>query len=116
MQTRSRREEVGIMKSFGATSAGVVGLFVSEGLVLATVAVTAGSVIYLQYALHEGFFLPDNGNCSQFVHYWYENFKLHFAVIMSMVWLLTALVVSVGICIPAWGISRKSPTDSLHDE
>lgn len=116
MQTRSRREEVGIMKSFGATSAGIVGLFVSEGLVLATVAVTAGSVIYLQYALHEGFFLPDNGNCSQFVHYWYENFKLHFAVIMSMVWLLTALVVSVGICIPAWGISRKSPTDSLHDE
>ena len=56
---------------------------------------------------------------------WYDEFsfvcvspeaQIHFAVIMAIVWLLTAFVVSIGISIPAWGISRMAPTEALHEE
>ena len=116
MQTRSRCEEIGIMKSFGATSGKVIRLFLTEGLILTTVAVLAGSLIYMQYALHEGFYIPERFNQGDLAHYWYESFKAHFAVIMAIVWLLTAFVVSIGISIPAWGISRMAPTEALHEE
>ena len=79
-------------------------------------AVLAGSLIYMQYALHEGLFIPERFNQGDLVYYWYESFKAHFAVIMAIVWLLTAFVVSIGISIPAWGISRMAPTEALHEE
>ena len=116
MQTRSRREEIGIMKSFGATSGKVIRLFLAEGFVLATVAVLVGSLIYLQYAMRKGLFMPEALHVGLSTHYWYEDFKLHFAVIMGLVWLLTIFVVSIGIYVPARGLSRISATDALHDE
>lgn len=116
MQTRSRREEIGIMKSFGATSGKVIRLFLAEGIVLATVAVIVGSLIYLQYAMRKGLFMPEALHVGLSTHYWYEDFKLHFAVIMGLVWLLTIFVVSIGIYVPARGLSRISATDALHDE
>ncbi len=116
MQTRSRREEIGIMKSFGATSNKVIRLFLAEGFVLAAVAVLAGSLIYLQYAFREGLFMPEALSVGLSTHYWYEDFKIHFAVIMGVVWMLTVLVVSIGIYVPARSLSRISATDALHDE
>lgn len=116
MQTRSRREEIGIMKSFGATSGKVIRLFLAEGFVLATVAVLVGSLIYLQYAMRKGLFMPEALHVGLSTHYWYEDFKLHFAVIMGLVWLLTIFVVCIGIYVPARGLSRISATDALHDE
>lgn len=116
MQTRSRREEIGIMKSFGATSDKVIRLFLAEGFVLATAAVLAGSLIYLQYAIRNGLFMPEALSVGLSTHYWYEDFKIHFTVIMGVVWMLTVLVVSIGIYVPARSLSRISATDALHDE
>lgn len=116
MQTRARREEIGILKSFGATSGRMVRLFLLEGWILTTVSVFLGAVIYLQYALHTGLYQPENTCFSPFVHYWYEPFKLHYLIVTAVVWLLMVLIVSFGIYVPVKGISRIAPADALHEE
>lgn len=116
MQMRARREEIGILKSFGATSGQTIRLFLFEGLILTTVSVLLGAVIYLQYALHTGLYLPEMKYCSPFVHYWFESFKLHYLIVSAVVWLLMVLIVSFGIYVPVRGISRIAPTEALHEE
>ena len=116
MQTRSRCEEIGILKSFGATSGRILCLFLFEGLGLVTVAVLLGCVIYLQYAMHSGLYMPQNLCCSPYVHYWFESFKEHFLIVSGVVWLLMMLIVSFGIYVPMRGISRIAPTEALHEE
>ena len=54
LQTRTRREEVGVMLSFGATRSDIVRLLMGEGTVLTVVASLTGFLLYLQYALKEG--------------------------------------------------------------
>ena len=116
MQTRSRCEEIGILKSFGATSGRILRLFLFEGLGLVTVAVLLGCVIYLQYALKSGLYMPQNLCCSPYVHYWFESFKEHFLIVSGVVWLLLMMIVSFGIYVPMRGISRIAPTEALHEE
>lgn len=116
MQMRARREEIGILKSFGATSGRTIRLFLSEGLILTTVAVFLGAAVYLQYASHAGLFQPDMNYCSPFVHYWFESFKLHFLIVSAVVWLLMALMTGFGIYVPVRGISRIAPADALREE
>ena len=122
MQTRSRCEEIGILKSFGATSGRILRLFLFEGLGLVTVAVLLGCVIYLQYAMHSGLYFPKDVYLSQdlfgspYVHYWFESFKEHFLIVSGVVWLLMVLIVSFGIYVPMRGISRIAPTEALHEE
>lgn len=116
MQMRARREEIGILKSFGATSGRTIRLLLSEGLILTTVAVFLGAAVYLQYASHAGLFQPDMNYCSPFVHYWFESFKLHFLIVSAVVWLLMALMTGFGIYVPVRGISRIAPADALHEE
>lgn len=122
MQTRSRCEEIGILKSFGATSGRTLRLFLFEGIGLVTVAVLLGCVIYLQYALHSGLYFPQDVYfsqetcCSPYVRYWYESFRQHFLIVSGVVWLLMVLIVSFGIYVPMRGISRITPTEALHEE
>ena len=117
MQTDSRREEIGIMKSFGATSARIVRILITEGIILATIAVMAGCFIYLQYALKEGLYISD-ANLRELLsgRYWFEDFATHFAIVSFITWAIVVIVVCIGIYIPASHISRITPTDALRDE
>jgi putative ABC transport system permease protein len=54
MQTRTRREEVGVMLSYGATPHRIRLLLLGEGTALTTLATFIGCFIYLQYAFSEG--------------------------------------------------------------
>lgn len=117
MQTDSRREEIGIMKSFGATSAHIIRILITEGIILATAAVMAGCFIYLQYALKEGLYISD-ANLRELLsgRYWFEDFATHFAIVSFITWAIVVIVVCIGIYIPASRISRITPTDALRDE
>ena len=121
MQTDSRREEIGVMKSFGATSGYIMRMLITEGLILTTVAVLLGCFIYLQYAMKAGLYTPADafgGNLPGLLagRYWFEHFTTHFLVVSLATWFVMAVVACTGICIPARNISRIMPTDALHDE
>lgn len=114
MQTRTRREEVGVMLSFGATPHRIRLLLLGEGTALTTLATFIGCFIYLQYAFSEG--LNMGNSLAEVVIDWIDNFGLHFFFVSLMVYVILLLVVWIGIYIPARRISSISPTEALRDE
>ena len=115
MQTRTRREEVGVMLSYGATPHRIRLLLLGEGTALTTLATFIGCFIYLQYAFSEG--LNTGSSLMEAVTpSWVDNFGLHFFLVSLMVYVILQLVVWIGIYIPARRISSISPTEALRDE
>ena len=115
MQTRTRREEVGVMLSYGATPQRSRLLLLGEGTALTTLATFIGCFIYLQYAFSEG--LNTGSSLMEAVTPgWVDNFGLHFFFVSLMVYVILLLVVWIGIYIPAHRISSISPTEALRDE
>lgn len=115
MQTRTRREEVGVMLSYGATPHRIRLLLLGEGTALTTLATFIGCFIYLQYAFSEG--LNAGSSLMEAVTpSWVDNFGLHFFFVSLMVYVILLLVVWIGIYIPARRISSISPTEALRDE
>lgn len=116
MQTRSRREEVGVMKSFGARSGYIIRLLLGEGVVLTTLATIVGCCLYLQYALNEGLYTNMWNKSEILPVYWVNIFPLHFLGVSFIVWIILLAVVSLGIYIPARSIGHITPLDALRDE
>ena len=115
MQTRVRREEVGVMLSFGATPRHIIRLLMGEGVVLTTFAVFIGCLLYLQYAIKEGLYVGNSWMNSP-DKYWVSEFTPHFLILSVLVYLVLLAVVLIGIYIPARRISRIPPTEALRDE
>lgn len=115
LQTRTRREEVGVILSFGGTPRDIVRLLMGEGAVMTFIAVLVGCLLYLQYALKEGLEKGQNWVDTTEV-YWVTDFTQHFLVVSLIVFVIMLVVVLVGICIPARRISRIPPTEALRDE
>ena len=117
LQTRTRREEVGIMLSFGATPGRIVRQLMGEGMLLTFCASAIGSLLYLGYAWNEGF---SNGTSESYMDtvstYWVESFAGHFGVVAVIILLILWAVVLLGIYLPARNISRVPPTEALRDE
>lgn len=115
LQTRKRSEEAGVMRSFGATPSGIVRMLLGEGAVLCTVAFLLGCFAYFQYAIKEG--LSNGANWGEVMtDDWVSHFSTHFMGVSLIVYALLLVVVSIGIYIPARGISRVNPVDALRDE
>ncbi len=115
LQTRTRREEVGVILSFGGTPRDIIRLLMGEGAVMTLVATLVGCLLYLQYALKEGLEKAQNWVDSTEV-YWVTDFTQHFLIVSLIVFFIMLVVVLVGIYIPARRISRIPPTEALRDE
>lgn len=115
LQTRTRREEVGVIRSFGGTPGYIVRMLMGEGAILTCVAALTGCLIYLQYALKEGLEKGSNWMAST-EEYWVTDFTQHFFIVSFIVFFVMLVVVLIGIYIPARKISRIPPTEALRDE
>lgn len=114
LQTKQRYEEVGIMRSFGATGRRIVMQIMMEGFLLTTAAVMVGCLAYLQYVRNESLYLGRNLINPRMD--WVGDFGIHFLVVSSIVYLIMLIVVGIGIYIPAYGISRVAPVDALRSD
>ena len=115
LQTRTRREEVGVLLSFGGTRGYIVRLLMGEGVVLTTVAVLVACFLYLLYALSEGLYAGMTWMEGS-PEYWVSDFAWHFFGMSVLIYLVLLSVVLAGIYIPARSISRVPPTEALRDE
>lgn len=115
VQTRTRREEVGVHLSFGATPRRIRAMLLLEGAMLVTLAVAVGCLIYWNYAMMDG--LAAGSTTERYVGlYWTDNFSVHFAVISLVVYAVLLVVTLFGVWMPARRISRIPPTEALRDE
>lgn len=116
LHTRTRREEIGIRLSYGASPGNICRMLMGEAFVLTTVAVVIGCLVYFQWAYYEGFYvMKDNipGNESLYLP---NHFLAHFFIVSSIVYVVMLVVTWLGVYIPARSISRISPVEALRDE
>lgn len=116
LHTRTRREEIGIRLSYGASPGGICRMLIGEAFVLTTTAVIIGCFAYFQWVYYEGFYvLKDNipGNDSLYLT---NHFMTHFCIVSAMVYAVMLVVTWLGVYIPARSISRISPVEALKDE
>ena len=117
LQTRKRREEVGIMLSFGASPNVILRMLISEGVVLTVVASLIGFFIYFQYACSEGLYTRWSYDWMKvFQHDWIHHFGTHFAGVSGIVLAILLIVVCIGVYIPGRSLSKINPVDALRDE
>lgn len=115
VQTRTRREEVGVYLSFGATPRRICTMLLSEGFILVTLAVAVGCFIYWNYAMFEG--LASGYTADRYVGlYWTDDFALHFTLVSLWVYACLLVVTLIGVYIPVRRAARTSPVDALRDE
>lgn len=119
-QTRSRVEEIGVLRTFGATRWNIRAMLVGEGFVLSSLAVLIGCLLYLQIALHTTFLGTSLGmfydKGLNLIDNWILHFGEHFTLISLLCYAIITITVLVGIYVPARSISNVNPIDALRDE
>lgn len=116
LHTRTRREEIGVRLSYGASPGDICRMLIGEAFVLTTVAVVIGCLIYFQWAYYEGFYAMKDrvpGNDSLYLP---NHFMAHFFIVSTIVYVVMIVVTWLGVYIPARSISRISPVEALRDE
>jgi len=122
MNTRTRREEVGIRLSYGASPMQIRLMLIGEGMVLTTIAVLVGCFVYFHWAHLEGLytfgdlFTWDKRMASDGRFYLPNHFWAHFTVVSLLIYVVMLVVTWLGVYLPARSISRTSPVDALRDE
>ncbi|MGM9799223.1 MAG: ABC transporter permease [Muribaculaceae bacterium] len=119
LQTRQRKGEVAVMKTFGASRKNIVGMLLGEGFVLTIIGSIIGFACFLQYAISEGLYTSNPyvpKDVSGVIDCWVNNFSEHFMIVSGVILVLLLIVVSIGILIPALNISKINPAVALHDE
>ncbi|WP_455607958.1 ABC transporter permease [Bacteroides rodentium] len=116
LHTRTRREEIGIRLSYGASPGGICRMLVGEAFIMTTIAVVVGCFLYFQWAYYEGFYtldecVPVYGDLNLSNHF----FAL-FCNVSLLVYVVMMAVTWLGVYIPAYSISRISPVEALRDE
>lgn len=119
LQTRKRREEIGIMRSFGASKQRIMQSFLLEGFVLTTLCHLLGCALFLQYAVVNGlsvglFYFGDLSLLQRIGDTWLNHFVPHFLAVGSLIYFILLMTVTAGIAIPVWHSSRQKPVEALQ--
>ena len=118
LQTRDRVEEMGVLRTFGATKWNIRIMLLGEGFVLSTLAVFVGCMLYLQIALHTelvGTSLGMSYNIgTNLTDSWILHFGEHFMIVSLLCYVVITITMLIGIYIPARSISNVNPIEALR--
>ena len=117
----NRRSDIGIMRSMGASRGRVVQQYITEAVILLTLAFVAAMPIVLHFVLTEGFAAPevcsfDKQNFAPNPEYGVNNFYIHFAWVTAITYATMLLITILGTWIPVYRATRILPADALREE
>ena len=116
----NRRSDIGIMCSMGASRSRVVRQYVTEAIILLTLAFLAGLPFILHYVHISGFAEPSVCALPRgFVpnpEYRVNNFYIHFALVTAITYAALMLVTVLSTLIPVLRATRIQPADALREE
>lgn len=105
-RTRRRTGDIAIRKVNGATSSDIFMLLIGEGLALLTVATPLAVVVDINLS---------HAELSQYYHGEYLRWG-RLLLCAGITYVLMALMISLGISIPAWRAMKTDPAFALRDE
>ena len=116
----NRRGDIGIMCSIGASRNRIVWQYVTEAVLLLTLAFVAGLPFILHYVYINGFAEPSVCALPRgFVpnpEYRVNNFYIHFALVTAITYTAMLLVTILSTLIPVYRATRIEPADALREE
>ena len=118
LQIRKRKEDIGIMRAFGASKRRIFCTLLGEGAILTLLASLFGDIIWLQFNVSRSLLFNGSylGRSNDFTTDWINQFWPHFLIISFIVFLLLLVIVSIGIALPAWNVCRRKIVEALRDE
>ena len=125
LQAKRRTEECGVRRAYGATKPRLLFSFLTEGFLMATIAVVIGCVIFLNYA-HSDYGVYESYEEFNMYHKmdniipsdqtWADHFWPHFLIVSGVVYLIILCTVLIGTAIPALKIINTRITEALREE
>lgn len=118
VRANARRQEIGVMRSIGASKWRITSQFLTESAILVSVAVILSTIIMAHYVYTNNFFANVNMLSKDMLNpeYWQNNPITHFSVISIIVYLVLLVTSLIGTLIPVSRATRELPAEALHDE
>ena len=119
IRSNARRQEIGVMRSMGASRNDIIGQFLTEAALLVTLAFVCMLPVLFNYIHIEGLF-DDVFAAGRYPivsdKYWVNSFWLHFGMVSLITYLILLFISLVGTLIPVVKASNILPADALRDE
>lgn len=117
IRCNARRQEVGLMKSFGATQGSIIGHFFTESALLVSAAFTVSLIVLIHYAMEGNMTEIEVAGMPQFATInWFLEETPHFCIVSLITYLLLLAIALIGTAIPVIRTSKVLPADALRDE
>ena len=109
-----RRQDMGVMRSMGATRLGVVRQMLCESVLLFVLAFVPAMILVGVKVYLKGYDCGIDGRLN--LDYWFLRLVPHVSVVTLISFVLMLLAVLLATWIPVYRASRTIPSDALRDE
>lgn len=117
IRCNARRQEVGLMRSMGASRISIVKRFLTESTLLVTVAYVVSLLFLVHYAMEGNMHtITGNGEPEFAIINPLLNDVPHFCMVSLITYLILLLIALVGTIIPVKRAANVLPADALRDE
>lgn len=118
LRSDARRQEIGVMRSMGASRNDIIRQFLTEAALLVTLAFVCAFPVLLLYVHEVGLYDDIFAALRPIISdkYWVNSFWMHFGVVSLVTYLLLLGVSLVGTLIPVVKVANILPADALRDE
>jgi ABC-type lipoprotein release transport system permease subunit len=117
IRCNARRQEVGLMRSLGATKCNIVTRFLSESALIVTIAFMVSLIALIHYAMEGNMTHIEGAGELRFASIpWLLEDTPRFCMTSLITYLILLLIALIGTIIPVKRAANVLPADALRDE